>query len=39
MDNKYCWENKAGKGKAGVKEGCNLTESSQEGFRDETRKQ
>lgn len=39
MNDKYCWENKTGKGKGGVEEGCPLTESSQEGFMEETCKQ
>lgn len=39
MNNKYCWENKAGKGRGGMEEGCNWTESSQEGLMEETCKQ
>lgn len=39
MNNKYCWENKAGRGRGRMEEGCNLTENSQEGLTKETCKQ
>lgn len=39
MNSKYCWENKTGKGRGCVEEGCIFTESSQEGLMEETCKQ